>query len=126
MSITAVSEGDTAPAFDLPTDGGGRVSSADLAGKPYVLYFYPKDDTSGCTKQAQGFTQSYGAFKAKGVEVIGISKDDLKSHARFREKYDSLFRSAPTRRARSSRPTGPGLRRACTGAPIWASTARPF
>lgn len=91
MSITAVSEGDTAPAFDLPTDGGGRVSSADLAGKPYVLYFYPKDDTSGCTKQAQGFTQSYGAFKAKGVEVIGISKDDLKSHARFREKYDLAF-----------------------------------
>ncbi|WGF89004.1 peroxiredoxin [Marinivivus vitaminiproducens] len=91
MSTAPLREGDTAPAFDLPTDGGGRVSTESLAGKPYVLYFYPKDDTSGCTKEAQGFTQSYGAFKAKGVEVIGISKDDVASHEKFRAKYDLTF-----------------------------------
>ncbi|MDX6748442.1 peroxiredoxin [Geminicoccaceae bacterium 1502E] len=83
----APGEGDRAPEFDLPTDGGGRLSSAGLEGRPYVLFFYPKDDTSGCTKEAIGFTESHEEFRKLGVEVIGASKDGVKSHDRFKEKH---------------------------------------
>jgi thioredoxin-dependent peroxiredoxin len=86
-----VSEGDEAPDFDLPGDGGGRLRLADLAGRPLVLYFYPKDDTSGCTKEANGFKEHYGAFKEAGVEVIGVSRDDVTSHDRFKAKYGLPF-----------------------------------
>jgi len=84
-------EGDPAPAFDLPADGGGRVSSKSLAGKPYVIYFYPKDDTPGCTKQAIGFSCIYDQFKAAGVELIGVSKDSVSSHDKFKKKHDLTF-----------------------------------
>jgi thioredoxin-dependent peroxiredoxin len=87
----AVSEGDRAPDFDLPRDGGGRLRLADFAGRPVVLYFYPKDDTSGCTKEANGFKENYGAFKEAGVEVIGVSRDDTASHDRFKAKYGLPF-----------------------------------
>ena len=79
--------GDKAPNFRLATDGGGEVSLAALKGKPFVLYFYPKDDTSGCTKEAVGFSESLKKFEKLGVEVIGISKDSLESHAKFRKKH---------------------------------------
>ncbi|MBV8799766.1 MAG: peroxiredoxin [Alphaproteobacteria bacterium] len=79
-------EGDPAPAFNLPTDDG-EISSAELRGKPYVLYFYPKDDTSGCTKEAVDFSQNLRKFSALGVAVIGVSKDSLQSHEKFRKKY---------------------------------------
>ena len=82
-----VDTGQKAPGFDLPTDGGGRVRLQDLRGRPVVLYFYPKDDTSGCTKEAQGFAAAYGEFRAAGAEVVGISKDSVASHERFKEKY---------------------------------------
>ena len=65
--------GQPAPDFDLPSDGGGRVRLADLKGKPLVLYFYPKDDTPGCTKEAEGFAQAYPAFQAAGIQVVGVS-----------------------------------------------------
>ncbi|MGF1562322.1 MAG: peroxiredoxin [Geminicoccaceae bacterium] len=91
MSETLVDVGDNAPSFDLATDGGGRLSSADLAGKPYVLYFYPKDDTSGCTKEANFFKEHYGAFQQLGVAVIGCSKDDVASHDKFKAKYELPF-----------------------------------
>ncbi|MFO1036328.1 MAG: peroxiredoxin [Geminicoccaceae bacterium] len=84
-------EGDPAPAFDLPADGGGHVSSKSLAGKPYVIYFYPKDDTPGCTKQAIGFSCIYDQFKAAGVELIGVSKDSVTSHEKFRKKHELTF-----------------------------------
>ena len=87
----SVGEGDKAPGFDLPTDGGGRVRLEDFRGKPVVLYFYPKDDTSGCTKEAQGFTEAYGEFKAAGAEVIGVSKDSVASHDEFKAKYGLSF-----------------------------------
>ncbi len=85
MSGPAV--GDLAPDFDLPTDGGGRVSLSSLKGKTVVLYFYPKDDTPGCTNEAKGFNESAGAFKAAGIEVIGASKDSVARHDKFKAKY---------------------------------------
>jgi thioredoxin-dependent peroxiredoxin len=86
--MSELDKGDAMPAFDLPADGGGSVTSEGLKGKPYVLYLYPKDDTSGCTKEAQGFTEHKAAFAAAGVEIIGLSKDDVASHDKFKKKYD--------------------------------------
>jgi len=79
--------GDKAPDFDLPTDSG-RVSLAGLKGKPVVLYFYPKDDTSGCTAEAQGFSAAADDFEKAGVTIVGVSKDSAASHGKFRSKYD--------------------------------------
>ena len=79
--------GDKAPSFRVPTDGDGEISSAALKGKPYVLYFYPKDNTSGCTKEAVNFSDAKRKFAAAGVEIVGISKDSPESHAKFRKKY---------------------------------------
>jgi peroxiredoxin len=90
----ALTEGDSLPQFDLPTDGGGSISSADLAGKAAVIYFYPKDDTPGCTTEAQGFRDSLEAFQAAGVHIIGISKDSVKRHDNFKAKYDLNFTRA--------------------------------
>jgi peroxiredoxin Q/BCP len=81
-------EGQKAPDFDLATDSGDRVKLSGLKGKPVVVYFYPKDDTSGCTKEAQAFTELAPAFAAAGARVIGISPDTIESHAKFRSKYD--------------------------------------
>jgi peroxiredoxin Q/BCP len=84
-------EGDRAPEFDLATDGDGRVRLSDLRGERVVLYFYPKDDTSGCTKEACGFRDSMAAFRERGIRVLGVSPDDVASHDRFREKFDLNF-----------------------------------
>jgi len=83
-----LSIGDVAPDFDLASDGGGRVSLAGLKGQQVVLYFYPKDDTSGCTSEAKGFTEAAAAFKAAGAVVVGVSKDGVASHDKFKAKYD--------------------------------------
>ena len=83
----ALAAGDKAPSFKIASDGGETLSSASLKGAPYVVYFYPKDDTSGCTKQAIGFSESLKNFDRLGVRVIGISKDSLESHAKFRKKH---------------------------------------
>ncbi len=80
--------GDIAPDFDLPTDGGGRLRLSSLRGKPVVVYFYPKDDTTGCTREAQDFTALMPEFDARGVRVIGISPDGVARHDKFRAKYD--------------------------------------
>ena len=92
----SVSEGDLAPDFDLETDTG-RVRLSELRGRAVVLYFYPKDDTPGCTKEAVGFSERRAEFEAAGAVVVGVSKDSPKSHGRFREKYglDLLLASAP-------------------------------
>ena len=81
-----VSPGDRAPDFDLPTDNG-RVALKDLTGKVVVLYFYPKDDTSGCTAEARGFTDAADDFDKAGAIVVGVSKDSAASHGKFRAKY---------------------------------------
>ena len=80
--------GDKAPDFDLPADGGGRIKLADLKGKKVVLYFYPKDDTPGCTTEAQGFTTAAAGFAAAGAVVVGVSKDTIARHEKFKSKYD--------------------------------------
>lgn len=79
--------GDRAPSFRLKTDDGGEVSSAKLKGKPFILYFYPKDDTSGCTREAIAFSEDKKKFDVMGATVIGVSKDNLSSHQKFRDKH---------------------------------------
>jgi peroxiredoxin Q/BCP len=100
--MSELNPGDKAPDFNLPADGGAQIKLSDLKGQSVVLYFYPKDDTSGCTTEAQGFTAAADAFKAANAVVIGVSKDSVKSHDKS------------------------GSRKACTAANIWASTAPPF
>jgi peroxiredoxin Q/BCP len=79
--------GQPAPEVALPRDGGGDFDLKDLRGRKVVLYFYPKDDTSGCTLEAQGFTAKAAEFEAAGAVVVGVSKDSVKSHDRFRDKH---------------------------------------
>ncbi len=83
--------GNKAPDFTLPTDGGGTVKLSSYKGQPVVLYFYPKDDTSGCTKEACDFRDNLTAFKRLKVQVIGVSKDSIKKHDKFKEKYELNF-----------------------------------
>lgn len=81
-------EGQIAPDFTLPRDGGGEITLSSLYPKKVVLYFYPKDDTSGCTKEAQGFTERKAEFDAAGAVVVGVSKDTAAKHDKFIAKYD--------------------------------------
>ena len=87
----ALQEGDTAPDFSLPTDGGGSLSLSALRGRKLVLYAYPKDDTSGCTREAIDFNGLRGAFAAVDTEIVGVSPDTTKSHDRFKSKYGLAF-----------------------------------
>ena len=84
-------EGQAAPDFTMKTDGGGTVSLKDLRGKKVVLYFYPKDDTPGCTKEACGFRDLIGDFDAAGAEVIGVSRDSVAKHDKFKAKFELPF-----------------------------------
>jgi peroxiredoxin Q/BCP len=86
--------GEMAPAFDLVADGGGRLRLADLRGRKVVVYFYPKDDTSGCTKEAIDFNVLRNDFEAADTSVIGVSADSVKSHDRFKEKHGLELRLA--------------------------------
>ena len=86
--------GDKAPSFNLAADSGANISLAALRGKPFVLYFYPKDDTSGCTREALGFSDNIKKFDKLGVNVVGVSKDTVASHARFKTKYGLKLRLA--------------------------------
>lgn len=83
--------GDKAPDFTLCDKNGNAVSLSDFLGKKVVVYFYPKDNTPGCTRQACAFAGAYSEFKNKNIEVIGISKDSISSHVKFAEKYDLPF-----------------------------------
>ena len=87
----AIDVGDTAPDFTMASDGGGQVRLADLRGKPVVLYFYPKDDTPGCTKEACGFRDALPAFASLGSAVIGVSRDSVARHDKFKAKYELTF-----------------------------------
>jgi peroxiredoxin Q/BCP len=86
-----VEEGKPAPDFALTSDSGETVKLSDLRGKPVVLYFYPKDDTPGCTAQACGIRDDYGQFEERGAVVLGVSPDDESSHVKFKEKYGLPF-----------------------------------
>ncbi len=83
--------GDAAPDFSLPRDGGGVLSLADFKGRKLALYFYPKDDTSGCTLEAQDFKRLAGDFAAADAAIVGASPDPVKQHDKFRDKYELTF-----------------------------------
>ena len=83
--------GDPAPEFSADTNGGGHVSLADFRGKPVILYFYPKDDTPGCTKEACAFRDQFAGFQKKGAIVLGVSPDPVKAHDKFVEKFKLPF-----------------------------------
>jgi peroxiredoxin Q/BCP len=87
-----LAEGSAIPAFDLESDSGERVTSHDFAGRWLALYFYPKDNTPGCTRQAQDFTKAAARLKKLGAEVVGVSRDSMKSHCGFKEKIGIGFR----------------------------------
>ena len=87
----SVEIGTPAPDFTMPTDGGGSVTLSALKGKPVVLYFYPKDDTSGCTSEACGFRDQFPDFTGVDAVVIGVSKDSVASHDKFKAKYELPF-----------------------------------
>ena len=91
MEAPLVKEGDPAPDFTLTSDSGEQVSLESLRGQPVVLYFYPKDDTPGCTAQACGIRDAWGDFEQRGATVIGVSPDSESSHVAFKEKYGLPF-----------------------------------
>jgi peroxiredoxin Q/BCP len=86
-----VEEGKPAPDFELTSDEGEKVKLSDFRGQPVVLYFYPKDDTPGCTAEACGFRDEYARFQERGAVILGVSPDDEASHVRFKQKYDLPF-----------------------------------
>jgi peroxiredoxin Q/BCP len=86
-----IEEGKPAPDFELATDAGERVKLSDYRGQPVVLYFYPKDDTPGCTAEACGFRDSYTDFEKRGAVVLGVSPDDEASHVKFKNKFSLPF-----------------------------------
>lgn len=85
--MSTLTQGSLAPDFDLPTDGGSRIKLSDLRGRKVVLYFYPKDNTSGCTVEAIDFSARHADFEAADTLVIGVSPDSVQSHERFRKKH---------------------------------------
>ena len=89
--MAKLSVGDAAPDFSLPTGDGKKLSLKDLKGKKVVLYFYPKDNTSGCTREACSFQQNLSAIRRKGAVVVGVSPDSEASHRKFADKYDLTF-----------------------------------
>src|SRR5262245_41596765 len=91
MAEATLKVGDTAPDFELPSDAGETIKLSDFRGKRVVLYFYPKDDTSGCTTQACGFRDNYLQIEESNAVVLGVSPDGIKSHQKFKTKYDLPF-----------------------------------
>jgi peroxiredoxin Q/BCP len=91
MKVLDADAGRPAPAFDLTDEKGEHMSSSELAGKPYLLYFYPKDDTPGCTKEACDIRDNFGRFGQQGLRVLGVSPDSTQSHAKFGKKYGLPF-----------------------------------
>jgi peroxiredoxin Q/BCP len=86
-----INEGDQAPDFTLQSDSGTDVTLSSLRGRPVVLYFYPRDDTPGCTTEACEFRDAYDVFRERGAEVLGVSPDDVTSHEKFKTKYELPF-----------------------------------
>ena len=86
-----IEEGKAAPDFELESDSGETVRLSDLRGKPVVLYFYPKDDTPGCTTEACEFRDAYDTYRQRGIEILGVSPDNVASHGKFKSKYELPF-----------------------------------
>ena len=111
--------GKKAPQFTLPETNGGKVSLADFKGKIVVLYFYPKDKTSGCTKEACGFRDVYGDYLQKNTIIIGVSKDSCASHLKFMEKHQLPFLLFATKTTKLWNNMVFGLKKVCTVKNIW-------
>jgi len=89
--LKVVAEGEIAPDFTLQTDDGSQISLSDYKGKTVVLYFYPKDETPGCTTEALGFSEAAGKFEKEGAVILGVSKDSVESHQKFKKKHGLPF-----------------------------------
>ena len=112
--------GDMAPDFTLADKDGNMVSLSDFAGKKVVLYFYPKDNTPGCTRQACAFADSYNEFKQRDIAVIGISKDSVASHLKFAQNTICPLRCLPIRNCRRFKRMVSGRKRSFTAKSPWA------
>ena len=116
---TELAEGAKAPAFKLPRDGGGTLSLADFKGRKLVLYFYPKADTPGCTREAIDFSKLRAEYQRAGVDVLGVSADSVEAQDKFKKKHSlgiPLLSDEPTR---CSRLTASGAKNPCTAGPSW-------
>ena len=122
---TVIDAGSPAPGFTAPTNDGGSLSLDGLRGKAVVLYFYPRDDTPGCTREAQEFTEALGEFAAAGAEIVGVSKDTTPSTTSSARSTASPSPSSRMPRATSASATASGSRRRTTARPTWGSSARP-
>jgi len=107
--------GQPAPAFTMPTDGGGSVSLKDLRGKKVVLYFYPKDDTPGCTKEACGFRDTLPDFSSVDAVIIGVSRDSVAKHDKFKAKYELPFTLASDEDGKTSKAYGTWVEKSMYG-----------
>jgi|ADGO01.1.fsa_nt_gi Peroxiredoxin len=121
--MAKVAIGKKVPDFSLPATGGTTWSLADAAGSKLVIYFYPKDMTSGCTREAQAFRDLYPAFRRARVQIVGISRDSIASHEKFREKERLPFPLLSDERKRSAGCSTSSGRRPSTAAATWASSA---
>ena len=119
----ALEIGKKAPDFTLPSDSGKDVSLSDYLGKKVILYFYPKDNTSGCTLEAQAFRTHLADFEKLGYVVLGVSRDSVKKHCNFRDKNELNFPLLPMKS--SSTFTASSRKRACTARNTWASKDPP-
>jgi peroxiredoxin Q/BCP len=111
--------GDAAPEFDLPATSGGRVSLRSMRGKAVVLYFYPKDDTSGCTKEACSFRDGIGEFRRRGAEILGVSMDSLDSHHKFAGKFSLPFALLSDEDGKTCRAYGVYRKKSMYGREYW-------
>ncbi len=114
-----------APDFTLAADDGSKIKLSALRGQPVVVYFYPRDDTPGCTKEACAFRDQKAALTKLGVKVLGISPDDVASHVKFRDKFKLNFPLLADPEHRVAETYGACARRTCTARSRWASSARP-
>ena len=121
----ALEIGKKAPDFTLPSDSGKDVSLSDYLGKKVILYFYPKDNTSGCTLEAQAFRTHLADFEKLGYVVLGVSRDSVKKHCNFRTRTNSTSRFSRMPMKSSSTFTASSRKRACTARNTWASKDPP-
>jgi peroxiredoxin Q/BCP len=121
----SVEVGDKAPDFTLPADGGGTVSLKGLKGKTVVLYFYPKDDTSGCTAEACAFRDALPDFSKVKAEIVGISRDSVASHDKFKKKFKLPFPLAADEDGKVCQAYGVWVEKSMYGRNTWASSGRP-
>ncbi len=119
-----VEAGKKAPDFTLPADDGSKVKLASLRGQPVVLYFYPRDDTPGCTREACAFRDRKSELAKLGATVLGVSADTVDSHGKFRDKFKLNFPLLADEAHQVAEKYGTGARRTCTARSRWASNAR--